>query len=56
MYYVVVPGGGAILGQNPKDLHWTSVWTYAGVTAMGAGAIFTILRFVKVGWKFNVKV
>jgi MFS family permease len=50
------PGGGAILGQNEHDLHWTSLWIYAGITTIAAGVVFFILRFVKVGWKFNVKI
>ncbi len=50
------PGGGAILGQNPKDLHWDSVWTYAGVTTIAAGCVFMILRFMRVGFKLMVKV
>ena len=50
------PGGGAILGQNVHDLHWTSVWIYAGITTIGAGCVFMVIRFMKVGFKLKVKV
>ena len=46
------PGGGAILGTDVKNLHWNATWTYAGVAALVAGASFTILRFIKVGFRF----
>ena len=47
------PGGGAILGTNNKDLHWNAAWTYAGVAALVAGAAFTTLRFLKVGFQLT---
>lgn len=50
------PGGGSILGNNPKDLHWNAVWIYAGVCTLGASATFLALRFVKGGFKLKVKV
>jgi hypothetical protein len=50
------PGGGAILGANVQNLHWTGVWVYAGITTIAAGCIFTVLRFIKVGAKIKVKV
>lgn len=45
------PGGGAILGTNGDNLHWTSTWIYAGVTPLAASAIFACLRVWKAGFK-----
>lgn len=50
------PGGGSVLGSNPKNLHWDATWIYAGVCALGAAATFFVLRFIKSGFKLAVKV
>lgn len=50
------PGGGGILGNDPKNLHWNAVWIYAGVVTLGAGAVFTFLRVIRGGAKLKVKV
>lgn len=50
------PGGGSILGTNNKDLHWDSLWTYAGVCGLGTVLVFLVLRYLLVGFKFKVKI
>ena len=50
------PGGGSILGNNPKNLHWDATWIYGGVCVLGAATIFFILRIIKGGIKPMVKV
>ncbi|GAB7326069.1 hypothetical protein MBLNU13_g10098t1 [Cladosporium sp. NU13] len=50
------PGGGGILQADPKNLDWTGTWAYSGATLLAAGAIFFVVRFLKVGTKLMVKV
>ena len=50
------PGGGSVLGSNPKDLHWNATWIYAGVCSLGAAATFFVLRGIRGGLKLKVKV
>ena len=50
------PAAGGILGADRRNLHWTGVWIYAGVAALVAGTIFTILRIRRGGMKLKVKV
>ena len=50
------PGAGAILGADQHDLHWTATWVYAGVAALLAGTIFTILRMWRGGFKLTAKI
>ena len=50
------PGGGAILGADGANMHWTSVWIYAGVTTLAAGFIFGALRLWQAGAKVMVKI
>lgn len=45
------PGAGAILQRNPNSLDWTGTWTYAGITTLGAGVVFIMLRIWKAGIK-----
>lgn len=47
------PGGGGILGDNND---WTGTWVYGGVTLLASGSIFLIVRFMKVGMQFKVKI
>lgn len=46
------PGGGAILGP---DHDWTSTWVFGGVTLLGSGLVFTILRVWKFGAELTAK-
>ncbi|KAL1588109.1 hypothetical protein WHR41_03315 [Cladosporium halotolerans] len=50
------PGGGAILQSDPSNLDWKGTWAYSGATLIAAGAIFFIVRFLKVGAKVVTKV
>lgn len=50
------PGGGGILQADPENLNWTGTWAYSGATLLAAGAIFFLVRFLKVGLKLMVKV
>jgi predicted MFS family arabinose efflux permease len=50
------PGGGGILQADPENLNWTGTWAYSGATLIAAGAIFLVVRFLKVGTKLMVKV
>jgi hypothetical protein len=50
------PGGGAILGADDQNLHWTAVWTYAGVTTLASGCVFLALRIWKAGFKITAKI
>ena len=50
------PGGGGILQADPESLNWTGTWTYSGATLLAAGAIFFVVRFLKVGAKLMVKI
>ncbi|KAI4242316.1 MAG: hypothetical protein L6R40_004045 [Gallowayella cf. fulva] len=50
------PGGGQILGNDDGYLNWTGVWVFAGIVAISAGVIFTILRAWLGGCKLKVKV
>ena len=50
------PGGGGILQADPENLNWTGTWAYSGATLLAAGAIFFVVRFLKVGTKLMVKV
>lgn len=50
------PGGGGILASGNSELNWTGVWLYAGLVALGAGVIFTLLRIWIGGSKLIVKV
>lgn len=50
------PGGGGILQANPRDLNWNGTWAYSGATLLGAGVVFCVVRFLKVGWRVGVKV
>lgn len=50
------PGGGAILQRDPANLDWKGTWAYSGATLIAAGAIFFIVRFLKVGAKVVTKV
>ena len=45
------PGGGAILQRNPNHLDWTGMWTYGGIVVLAAGVIFSVLRFIKAGFR-----
>jgi MFS family permease len=38
------PGTGGVLGKDPKDLHWRSVWIYGGVIELAGGCIYFALR------------
>ena len=49
------PGGGNLLGDG-SNLHWTSLWVYAGVTGIVSGVLFIILRIWRGGPKLMVKV
>lgn len=49
------PGGGGILGTDSSNLDFNGTWIYAGVSTIGAGVVFTILRILRVGPKLNVK-
>ena len=50
------PGGGAILGQDPNNPHWTHTWSYAGAAGITAGLLYVLLRTWLVGKKLKVKV
>ncbi|KAI6080918.1 MFS general substrate transporter [Hypoxylon rubiginosum] len=50
------PGGGGVLQRDPSALDWRSTWTYAGVFALGSGALFCVLRTWQRGFKLAVKV
>lgn len=47
------PIAGAILGSGN---HFTAVWIYSGIMALGGAFIFTACRVSRAGWKINVKV
>lgn len=38
------PGTGGILGDDPKDLHWKSIWIYGGVLELAGASIYLFLR------------
>lgn len=50
------PGGGSVLGDNQKDLHWDGVWIYGGVCVLAASATFFVLRVIKAGVNPMVKI
>lgn len=57
------PGGGGILGTSgsgaalaDEQLNWNGTWIYAGVTVLGASAIFAAVRVMRGGTKILVKV
>lgn len=50
------PGGGGILQSDPRNLDWDGTWAYSGATLLGAGLIFFVVRFLKVGLKVVTKV
>ncbi|KAK4213776.1 major facilitator superfamily protein [Rhypophila decipiens] len=39
------PGGGGVLGIDPANLHWTSLWVYGGTFAFVSGFLLAGLRF-----------
>lgn len=47
------PGGGGVLGD---DYDWTGTWAYGGATLIASGAIFLVVRYMKVGFKVMVKI
>ena len=47
------PGGGAILQQNPRHLDWTGMWAFGGACVMASMLVFMVVRFMKVGFKFE---
>lgn len=49
------PGGGGVLGSDPRDLHWNSIWIYSGVCLLGASGVFLLLRMKRAGWKLMAK-
>jgi MFS family permease len=50
------PGGGDILERYGKGLDWSGLWVYGGVACGVSAALFCVVRVMKVGWKFKVKV
>jgi len=50
------PGGGGVLQHDPSRLDWRSIWTYGGVTALGSGVSFLVLRVWLGGRKLAAKV
>ncbi|KAI0378185.1 MFS general substrate transporter [Hypomontagnella monticulosa] len=49
-------GGGAVLQHDSSRLDWTSLWIYAGVSALASGIAFLILRIRLCGLKLAAKV
>lgn len=50
------PAAGSILGSDKDNLNWVGVWAYGGVALMVAGAIYAVVRTLRVGFKLRVKV
>ena len=50
------PAAGALLGDGNANLNWTGLWTFAGVVALVAGVIYSILRVWRAGFKLMVKI
>ncbi|KAK0725855.1 putative monocarboxylate transporter [Lasiosphaeris hirsuta] len=50
------PGGGAILGTDFTNLHWTSLWVYGGTVTLGGGVLLLALRGWLSGWKLLAKI
>ncbi|KKY18176.1 putative mfs monocarboxylate [Phaeomoniella chlamydospora] len=50
------PGSGDILQNYTKDLNWTGIWLYGGISNVVAAAVFLALRIWKAGSKLNVKI
>ena len=55
-YLASGPAGGAILGNDPRNLNWNGVWIYAAVTVFASSIIFAVLRVVKGGVKLKIKI
>ncbi|KAK0612631.1 major facilitator superfamily domain-containing protein [Bombardia bombarda] len=49
------PGGGGVLGTDPSDLRWTSLWAFGGTMAAGSGLLLLGLRFWLSKGKMMVK-
>lgn len=50
------PGAGALLGDSDTNLNWKGVWTFAGIMALAAGIVFSILRVWRAGFRVQAKV
>lgn len=50
------PGGGAILGKEHNNLHWTALWAYGGTMAVGSGVLLGILRMYLTKGKLKAKI
>ncbi|KAK1830661.1 major facilitator superfamily domain-containing protein [Podospora conica] len=50
------PGGGRVLGDRGGELHWTSLFVFAGVLATASGVFMTLLRFWLTRGKLWVKI
>lgn len=48
------PSAGAILGGT-QPLEWTCMWVYGGTAGVVGALIFGVVRFMKAGFKLNVK-
>ncbi|KAB5522146.1 monocarboxylate permease [Coniochaeta sp. 2T2.1] len=52
--FIAGPTAGAILGTT-EPLDWTGLWVYGGVTVIAGGVILFAVRFMRAGFKLNVK-
>lgn len=50
------PIGGAILGTNAEDLHWTRLWIFSGCLMIGSSVILYSVRFWLAKGKLFVKI
>ncbi|QIW96767.1 hypothetical protein AMS68_002285 [Peltaster fructicola] len=50
------PAAGAIIGEDPTNLHFQSMWIYGAVFMLASGLVFVYVRWLKVGFKLMVKI
>ncbi|KAH6617361.1 major facilitator superfamily domain-containing protein [Chaetomium tenue] len=50
------PGGGAIIGTHPANLHWDRLWIFGGCLMIASGIILSAVRFWLTKGKLLVKV
>lgn len=50
------PAAGAVLGTDPANLNWTGFWIYGGVFLFASGAVFGVVRWLKVGFDLKAKI
>ncbi|KAL3459652.1 major facilitator superfamily domain-containing protein [Aspergillus heterothallicus] len=48
------PGAGDILGGG-RNMNWTGLWVFGGVTTLAAAGVFFVLRIAKFGFALKVK-